>query len=188
MRATLAAVAAAVLLASCGIPQDDDPRTLPEGDVPFELLAPATTTTTTMPAPLARVQVFLVRGDRLVAVGRGVTGPATVARVVDALLTGPTAAESRLGLRSAISNETKLLGVDASGEVVTVDLSNEFTEVGGQEQLLALAQIVYTLTDLPSISGVRFRLAGQPVEVPRGDGTLTSGALTRSDYASLAPA
>ena len=55
-------------------------------------------------------------------------------------------------------------------------------------QRLAYGQIVTTLT--PSrAAGVRFRLDGADLEVPRGDNTLTAAPLPRDDYAALlAPA
>jgi hypothetical protein len=32
------------MLASCGVPQDDEPRVVPDGDVPFGLLETTTST------------------------------------------------------------------------------------------------------------------------------------------------
>ena len=48
----------------------------------------------------------------------------------------------------------------------------------------ALAQLVFTLTDLPGIQRVSVTVEGERVEVPRGDSTLTSDPLTRGDYAA----
>jgi len=57
--------------------------------------------------------------------------------------------------------------------------------IGGQEQILALAQVVLTATSVAGVADVRFTLEDQPVDIPRGDGTLSSGPLTTRDYASL---
>jgi spore germination protein GerM len=69
--------------------------------------------------------------------------------------------------------------------VGTVDLGGSFGQVGGQEQILAVAQLVFTATSVPGIVKVQFTLGGRPVEVPAGDGTLTQGPLGRSDFPSL---
>jgi spore germination protein GerM len=59
------------------------------------------------------------------------------------------------------------------------------TELGGDEQLLAVAQLVCTLTARPGVGPVSFTLEGAPVDVPTGDGSLTSGPVSRDDYADL---
>ena len=60
-----------------------------------------------------------------------------------------------------------------------------FVEVGGQEQILAVAQVVLTATAVPGVERVRFLLEGEAVEVPRADGTLTSDSLQAADYQGL---
>ena len=72
--------------------------------------------------------------------------------------------------------------------LATVDLDAAFGELAGTAQLVALAELVYTATGRPGVGQVVFSLDGQPIEVPRGDGSLTSEPLTRSDYPELAPA
>lgn len=182
--------AALVLAAGCGIATDDAPRELPEADVPFGLLAPESTTTTmALPARhTVSVRVFLVgAGNRLVAVVHEVPAPPGLSRALTALLDGPTEAESAGGLRSAISDQTRVLDVAVERRVATIDLGGGFTAIGGQEQILALAQFVFTATEQPAVDAVRFTLEGDPVEVPRGDGTLTQQPLRREDFAILAP-
>ncbi|HEX6312359.1 MAG TPA: GerMN domain-containing protein, partial [Acidimicrobiia bacterium] len=51
----------------------------------------------------------------------------------------------------------------------------------------ALAQIVYSLTELEPGVRVQFLVDGEPVEVPRGDGVLTRRPVDRDDYVELAP-
>lgn len=185
----IAVVALALASVACGVPQDDAPRELSRDGVPFGLLSPATTqTTAVISQPAVSGVVYLVRQDRLVAVQRQVRSPVSSGRLLTALLEGPTESEAAAGFRSAISSEARVRDVTASAGVVTIELSEEFVEVAGQDQILALAQIVFTATETDTAGAVRFRLAGEPVEVPRGDGTLTSAALTRADYAALAPA
>jgi spore germination protein GerM len=71
------------------------------------------------------------------------------------------------------------------GDTVTVDLTAALVEVGGQEQILAVAQIVLTATAVPDVARVRLLLEGQAVEIPRADGTLTSDTLRSTDYEAL---
>jgi spore germination protein GerM len=55
------------------------------------------------------------------------------------------------------------------------------------EQLLALGQLVFTLTDQPGIGGVEFSLEGEPVDVPLADGTTQDGPVSRDDLPEVAP-
>ena len=69
--------------------------------------------------------------------------------------------------------------------VVTIGVSREFTEVAGGNQLLATAQVVFTVTEFPGVEAVRITADGSPVEVPTDDG-LTDEPVGRDDYASVA--
>jgi spore germination protein GerM len=191
-RLVVAAVACALAVgaAACGVPGDRAPRAISRDDVPFGLLVPSTTPSTAPGSlqPSRGVTVFLVSGTHLVAVGREVATPATVFKTLNALLGGPTAPESAAGFRTAINDQTRLLGLKVQQGVATIDLSGGFVGVSGQEQIFALAQIVYTATADPTVTSVLFALDDRPVEVPRGDGTLTAAGLTRQDFGAFAPA
>jgi spore germination protein GerM len=52
---------------------------------------------------------------------------------------------------------------------------------------MALAQITYTLTQLPAVSSVRFLVAGQEVSVPSGDGSSVGRPVTPEDYPEVRP-
>jgi spore germination protein GerM len=73
----------------------------------------------------------------------------------------------------------------ATDAVVTVAVSREFTEVAGGNQLLATAQVVFTVTEVPGVAAVRVTADGSPVEVPT-DAGLTDEPVRREDYASVA--
>jgi hypothetical protein len=51
-----------------------------------------------------------------------------------------------------------------------------------------LAQVVYTLTQFPTVEGVLFSLDGEPIDVLGGEGVVIDHPLTRRDYAELLPA
>lgn len=179
--ATTAFVAAALLAAGCGIPADPHPVAVP-GGVVRPALGPTTNTTT--PTPASQATVFFVQAEHLVPVPRSTTRPDMQA-VLQVLFSGPTETELAAGLRTAISAQPNVRSVGTEGSTAVIDLTPTFVEVGGEEQILALAQIVLTATATPGITNVRFQLEGQAVEVPRADGTLSSGPLTATDYASL---
>jgi hypothetical protein len=183
--ATAALVVAGSLVA-CGIPADSQPQAIARKDIPFDLLAPSTTIVGPgVPGTRVPVNVYLVGITGLVPVTRGVRAPATLPEALSALLAGPTDTEVADGLRTSITAQTSVSAGPVGFGVGTIDLGGAFGQVGGQEQILAVAQLVFTATSVPGIAKVQFTLAGRPVEVPAGDGTLTQGPLGRSDFPSL---
>jgi hypothetical protein len=171
-----------VLLAglSCGIPQDRHPNVVPGGAIGPALGAPAATAE---PAGVD-VTVFFVRANQVVPVGRTALR-ADANTALHSLLSGPSEHELAAGLRTAITGPADVRLLRAEGPTAHVDLVAPFVAISGQEQILALAQVVLTATAVPGITDVRISLEGQPVDVPRGDGTLSPGPLTAGDYASL---
>lgn len=181
-----------VLLASaaCGIPADRSAEPL-AGGVVVPAVDPANPLPSGTPAgeggaaaPVTQVGVFLVEADRVVEVVRAaaVTG---LGPALELLLEGPTEAELAAGIRTAVPPGTALRSARVDAGTALIDLTSTLVEVGGQEQILAVAQFVLTATALDGIERVRVALDGQAVEVPRADGTLTPGPLTAADFASL---
>lgn len=165
---------------ACGIPDDREPILMP-GGVVAPVLAPSEPAPET---PLTEVSVFLVQAEQLVQVVRR-AGLGDISGVLARLLAGPREEEFAGGVRTAISPETELRSARLEADTATVDLTAALVEVGGQEQILAVAQIVLTATSVPGVSQVRLLLEGQAVEIPRADGTLTSDALRAADYEVL---
>ena len=173
---------------ACGIPTDPSAEPLAGG-----VVVPAVDPASPAPSgavgerpgePTAETQIFLVKADRITAVARTPSVPG-VGSSLEVLLEGPTEVELAGGLRTAIAPGTRLRSARVEGGTALIDLTSSFVEVGGQEQILAVAQFVFTATAVPGVNEVRFALAGQGVEVPRADGTLTPGPLTRADFVSL---
>jgi hypothetical protein len=69
--------------------------------------------------------------------------------------------------------------------IVTVDIGERPAEAGRSDTALAFGQIVCTLATRPSAAAVGFTHSGQPLGVPRADGSLSPGLLTAADYATL---
>lgn len=134
------------------------------------------------------MQIYLVEpsAQQLLAVERRLP-EASLQAVVQALMDGPTRAERRRGLTTAFPNEDSVAGANLVGGVASVNLTGQFTALEGPTQRLAIGQIVLTLTGRPGIGRVSFTLEGQPIEIPRGDGTLATGSVSRDGYRELLP-
>jgi hypothetical protein len=187
VRAVGGVVALGLSLVGCGVSAEQDASLAGAEDVPFGLLDPAVESESPLEgATGTAVPVFLVRGEgpELVGVARLAPSGALSSRL-DVLAEGPTPSEAASGLRSALAGPEAVTSVDLSGGVARVDLSRDFTELSGSDQLLAIAQMVFTLTERADVSRVGFTLDGEPVQVPRGDGSLTSDPVARGDYADL---
>ncbi len=187
-RALCTAVAVSVS-AGCGVVTSDDVEIADADDVPFGLLEPDRVPVALRPVDGAVVvQLYLFDPDSsaLVPVTRQVS-TAGIEAVAAELEAGPTAAESFLGLQSALTDIDAIDGIDIDGSTALVDLSDSFTTLGGSEQIIAIAQLVFTVTGRPMLDRLLVRVNGEDVEVPRDDGTLTRDPLTRSDYRSFSP-
>lgn len=186
MRTALIVAALTAALAGCGVQSTDGARTVAGENVPYDLLdAAQPPSTTTLPElASAIISVWLVADDSVVSVNRQVQSPPSVDRAVEALLAGPSSDESSFGLRSALSGES-VDGVDVVHGVATIQLTDSFSAATPRNQVLALAQLVFTVTEHDDVEVVTFALEGQAVDVPRGDGSISQGPVTRGDYAAL---
>nr|WP_239521172.1 GerMN domain-containing protein [Blastococcus saxobsidens] len=177
---TAALVLAALGLGGCGVPPQEEPERL-------EVPAPEAPADPTASLGGQEAQIWLVRGRRLEAVSRPVS-PADVPTVLAALVTGPSPDEAASGLRTALGpQELDHNGPTPEDRIVTLDVTREFTGLIGGNQQLAVAQVVWTATQFPTVDRVRFTAEEEPLEVPTDRG-LTDRPVGREDYASVAPA
>ena len=188
-RFAYAAIAAWLAFATvaCGVPTSSEPTLARDRDVPFGLLATSTTTTSTTepPSPVARPLIICVyRDTQLVLALRPSLQPG-VAAALEALRQGLTPAERRGGLTSAVVDPSVIANITPRAGVGLVDLAPSFTAAGPGDQLRIIAQLVCSVTAQPGIGQVLFTLAGNPVEVPRGDGSVTAAPVSRDDYAAM---
>lgn len=149
-----------------------------------------TTSTTKASTEQTQVSVYFVRGEKIGVAHRSIPKTTAVgAAAMRALLEGPNSREREAGLISAIPQGTAFLGLNIKDKVATVDLSQEFASGGGTLSMtLRLAQVVYTLTQFPSVDRVQFRLDGQPVEAIGGEGLVVYPPVSRRDYEDATPA
>ena len=173
----------AVALAGCG-----SSKAVSLGEPP----TPTTTgneQTGTVPTLLS-LEVWFARADGLVSVRRTHQPTRLVATAaIDALLAGPSAAERDSGLLSAVPSGTRLLGIGIRNGIATVDLTSEYQSGGGSLSMqMRLGQVVYTLTQFPTVQKVRFSLDGTPVNVFSSEGIVLDHPVGRADYVNLLPA
>ncbi|MGH2685480.1 MAG: GerMN domain-containing protein [Actinomycetota bacterium] len=179
--------AVVALLVACGVPSEETPRDLAADSVQFDLLAPSSSTTSTTAPPDARrtVEIFLLRNEQLAPRDRQMPADTDPGDVIAELLIGPNDDERSRGFGTAIPDGTELIGHGLDDGTLTLNLTEELNTVQGELQTIAVAQMVFTATELDTVSGVRFQIEGTAVQVPQGDGTATSSPLTRADYPEL---
>jgi len=158
--------------ASPGLPPASSPPGAAQspGGPPATPPASAPASPTPVPTRQISLQGWFTRNGKLFVTERSVPAtPAVAAAAIRSMLAGPSAAEYAAGLRSQIPAGTALLGVRISGRVATVDLSSSFVSSASQATMpLRIAQVVYTATQFPTVTGVRFALNGQGVTVLGG--------------------
>jgi hypothetical protein len=137
--------------------------------------APSASATPSTPAKTITIQVWFTRGGKVFATKR--TAPYTLETsrlALTELVTGPSAAEAAVGVASAlpIGITFDLKGI--SNGVAAVSFPARFYADGEAAVRLRQAQIVYTLTQYPSVARVDFQNGTAP--------------LGRADLADLVPA
>lgn len=186
VKATAASCALLIALAgACGVPIESRPRPISPDQVPSALSVPPSTPPTTDGPGDARFTVYLIDGKSLRPVPRAAADSIGPTTRLEALRAGPTSEEAAAGLGSALNEEVTIRVSQLTGEVAIVDLPPALAALVGSDQVLAIAQLVFTLTEDPAISGVIFTVEGKPVDVPIGDGTLTGRAVGRADFPAL---
>jgi germination protein M len=153
------------------------------------------------PAPTQAGGTTIVRAYFFLAGTEGTAGLVPVLReipstkavataAVTALLDGPNSRERNAdpAISSVIPAGTELLDLTIKDGVATVDLSSEFQSGGGSSSVLGrLAQVVYTLTQFPTVKSVLFEVDGQPVKAFGGEGAVLDKPVDRADYIDQLP-
>ncbi len=189
--AVVVAAAAVLLLTACGVPADSEPRALPS-DV-LEALNPQDLTDD---SGAVAYELWFVRNAEILPVERRSESLVTPEVELEQLEAGPTEDERDEGLRTALvpglgetslasTAESRDLTVPAGTKQTAVVLDDAFTELPSDEQLLLLGQVVYTLATEVDESVLFVNSSGISVGVPLPNGKLSSGAVKRSNYASL---
>ncbi|MET0418900.1 MAG: GerMN domain-containing protein [Actinoplanes sp.] len=180
MRAA-AVVLAAMLLAGCGVPAQNEPHPV---DLPRQPLSQPASGPSGSTGEVAEV-LCLVRDARLVQTVRRLDRVPTVQEQLDDLMAGPTAQERAGGLSSALAGLTLAVTSGPSSAQVTVEVTEASEDNGRIDEVFAYGQVVCTLTTRADVSAVVFTRGGEPLDVPRGDSQLSREPLRARDYANL---
>lgn len=175
----------AVVSAACAVPAQDEANTVRDEAVPFALLDPqAPPIVPPASGPTSEpVALCFVREGRIVVVGDELAGPVDLRVLLDALASPPS--EAGPLLRTALTEPPIVRDVRLLGGIARVDLLSGVSNLPAEEQLLAIGQIVCTLTARPGVGQVSFTLEGAPLAVPKGDGSLVTSPVARDDYVDL---
>lgn len=171
----------ALSLTACGISADESPRDIPPAQQQDLGLGDSSAGETT-----GRARIYLLApgdGNTLVAAARDVAeAPDPLLRE---LLAGANAAELGQQYRTAIPSGTTLLSTRLQGTTLRVDLSAELLQLTGSDLVEALAQIVFTASEVPGVSRVVVLVEGAAQQWPSADGELQTQALTVYDYPGM---
>jgi spore germination protein GerM len=187
MKALLWVLVVLLCLVGCGVPVQNDPVPVQPGAVPSQLQE----TGPTGPPPASTVpgrsslQINFVRNDQLVSLRRPAPDSDRLQAVLDDLIAGPTELEQANGVTTALPPNATLSIANVDDSHVTLELSGDTEGRSATENVLAVGQIVLSVTALPTVDSVTFARNGVPVEALLADGALTTQPLTAADYQSL---
>lgn len=154
-------------LAACG-GDDEPPTTTFDTDT---TITTTTETTTTTDEETTRLRVYFLLNGKVQPVAREVPKtPSVAAEALDQLFAGPSAAEEELGLESALPASSPWEGLGIVDGQAHLEVSEPLDSD-------AMAQVVYTLTQFPTVT--------RGVEVQMPDATLI---VDRADYEDFTPA
>jgi hypothetical protein len=196
-----ALLACVVLLAVSSCTRGVETRWIDRGELPKSVYRPTSQQTTrprrihvdlyfvrTTKPPNANVLGTFLKPIQLGVRTRSVLTALSRAEVaVRLLLRGPTTEERLIGYASAIDLETELISISVEDRIADVNLSAVFENVTSDVgNLMRIAEVVWTLTDIPNIDFVRFRIHGVPQPVIDQNG-VPHAMVGRSRYSTLAP-
>ena len=178
-------LAAAVFLASCGLNANSTVELLDNANYSISISSPPSTNSP--PNQLQEsVVIYLILGSGLRTQSLIVPSPITAETVITAL-NGPfdenvTARGLRTGFYESSDLITSVLTVES---LATIDLSESFTELAGDEQLLILGQIVLSIIANTVITSINFTSNNIAIKIPNANGQLIQGSAQRADFVDL---
>lgn len=172
---------ATLLLGACGIQAESAPRDVPLEDQNLNVVDASTGSDAS-----GADRIFLIGPgeERLLeSVPRDAESDRNL---IEILLLGPNAEELDAQFSSAIPPGIVLRSTRAQGPFFYIDLGDEITELTGQGLIRALAQFVYTASEIDGIDAVVITVNGENLSWPRGNGDSSPGPLRTYDYPGLA--
>jgi hypothetical protein len=172
--ACLAIALIAVVVAACS-----------DGDPSYDTQAPVSTipsnTTSTTAAAQTIITLYWVRGNALGVSQRLEATKYERFAALKALFAGPKSSERDAGLITAIPSGSILEGVSVVNGIAYVNVNaNFFLAASTTMMYLRMAQVVYTLTAQPGVTGVQFLAARQ--RLATFDGVKLDAPVTRTTF------
>lgn len=182
----IATLAAAVVITwastGCGAPRDAA-APIPRDDVPFDLLSPADVSAGERAPGEVTSTIYLTVDEEVVGVPRQLPTPVSPAAILAEVVEGPTVDEEAFGISTELDADA-LGSVRAGGGLLQVELRPD-REPSSGSTVLAVAQVVLSLTESDPELRVAFLEDGEPLAVPLPDGRTTDRPVGRSDYLEL---
>ncbi len=178
-RRALIVGAVSTLLVACGVRADSSPH-----DVPEAFRANLSGVSSGTDASGAE-RIYLVEPgeDRLL---RSVPREASSSEeLIEILLLGPNTAELDAEYSTTIPSTLQLLSAREQGSYLYIDVTSELTELSGPGLVQALAQIVYTASELDGVESVQITVNGEQIAWPKANLESTTGLLRTYDYPGL---
>lgn len=169
--------AAALALVACGLSPDAAPRDLPADE---RSIIPTQGATGSQAEGVDRIYLGAPGDARLL---RSVPRDAVSREdLIEILLAGPNEDELDQQYTTFLPPDLQLLDTFKQGTILFLDVSEQLTQLPAQPLAQALAQLVYTATELEGVERVQITVDGDPVSWPRPVGGNTSGTLSVYDY------
>ena len=180
----LAVLGSALFLGGCGLPTDSSPRDIP----PEFVLDAASTVAPVIPSATGPRAYFLSGPPGQLGTLEPVSRQVNSSGIIQSLFDGLTTAEQSRGLRTAIPEDTELLGSRVLPDgTARIDVSDDIFAATDDATIEAVAQIVFTATGSLGASRVELLVDGERRAWPRGDGSPEEGSLTKFMYPALNP-
>ncbi len=188
LRRLLVLVACAVTLSGCTLVSTSSSPTLVDpNNVPLGLLEPTIPFTDFAQVHFVTRQVYMVNhSQHVIAVGRLVTSPPTLAQVMHYVPLGPTATEQARGITTEIPSTLVVnqANMPTDDGIALVDVSTSLQQLAPDARRLAVAQLLFTAVAMGATAGIRISVNQTPFVLPLANGTSVS-LITPADLAYL---
>jgi germination protein M len=136
------------------------------------------------------VNVYWLHDTQIAVGGRVVETPAVGRAALEELIAGPNQLETELGMVSAVPGGTEVLGLAIEDGLATVDLSSDFEKsgLGTSGELGLVSQIVFTLTQFPTVDAVTITIAGEDRDAILSHGLEARNLTRESLFDAVMPA
>lgn len=178
-------LAVGIFLTSCGLNENSSVELLDQASYSISISSPPSTNSP--PNQLQEsVVIYLISGSGLRTQSLIIPSPLTAEAVISALYGPFDENVTARGLRTGFYESSDLItSVSIVELVATIDLSESFTELPGDEQVLILGQIVLSVIANTKITSVNFTSNTIAIKIPNANGKLIQGSAIRADFVDL---